>query len=323
MQSFGDIEKPLNSLAAQSTSEIGAANTEEADSEAAKNLALSSESGIMATEWSVIVLTLTAVIQFVVVALSGSMALLGDCIHNFSDALSALPLWLAFFLQKIQPDKRFSHGFGRFEDLAGVFIVLSIIASGLIVGFQSVMRFMHPEKVEYLSAVVIAALIGFIGNEAVALFRLKIGKEIGSAALVADGQHARLDGLTSLSVILGCIGIRCGIPQADALIGLLMSALTLWAGWQLAGTIFKRLVDEVDPAVLSAVSKNALKQPGIIAVDNVKARYAGHRMRVEIVITVDGGLSIDKAEQTCDQLKNGLKNAMPIIDHVSIELKAK
>src|SRR5262249_47496189 len=151
--------------------------------------------------------------------------------HNFSDALSALPLWLAFFLQKLQPDKRFSHGFGRFEDLAGIFIVASIIISGLIVGFESVMRLIHPEKVQHLYVVLAAAFIGFLGNEEVAMFRLKIGKDIGSAALVADGSHARLDGLTSLSVMVGCIGIWLGFPQADSLVGLFMSALTLWAGW--------------------------------------------------------------------------------------------
>ncbi|MBA3992451.1 MAG: cation transporter [Cyanobacteria bacterium DS2.3.42] len=318
MQSFSDIEEADNVELANSS--IAAKN---AGIEALNQYALTSESGIMATEWSVIILTLTAVIQFVVVSLSGSMALLGDSIHNFSDALSALPLWLAFFLQKLQPDKRFSHGFGRFEDLAGIFIVASIILSGLVVGFESIMRLLHPEKVHHLPAVMMAAFIGFLGNEAVALFRLKIGKEIGSAALVADGYHARLDGLTSLSVMVGCVGIWFGYPQTDPLVGLLMSALTLWAGWELAGTIVKRLVDEVDPQLLNAISQTALQQPGIRGVKSVKARFSGHRLRVEIVVSVDGGLSVDTAQKTSDSLRAGLTSSMPVIEHVAIELAAK
>lgn len=317
MQSFSDIEK------ADGSDVQGSHVDAPPLSDPLTDHALSSESGIMATEWSVIILTLTAVIQFVVVSLTGSMALLGDSIHNFSDALSALPLWLAFFLQKLQPDKRFSHGFGRFEDLAGVFIVLSIFASGLVVGFESVLRFIHPEKVQHLGAVLVAALIGFLGNEAVAMFRLKIGREIGSAALVADGYHARLDGLTSLSVIIGCIGIWGGYPQADALVGMFMAGLTLWAGWELAGTTLKRLLDEVDPRLLAAITQNALKQPGVKDVESVKARYSGHRLRVEIVVSVDGALSVEAAQKTTDNLRQLLTGAMPVIEHVSIETVAK
>jgi cation diffusion facilitator family transporter len=317
MQSFGEIE---------STDSVEPRNSPEEKNpqqDALSQYLLTSESGIMATEWSVIVLTLTAVIQFVVVSLSGSMALLGDSIHNFSDALSALPLWLAFFLQKLQPDKRFSHGFGRFEDLAGIFIVASIIVSGLVVGFESILRLFHPEKVQHLHAVLGAAFIGFLGNEAVAMFRLKIGKEIGSAALIADGYHARLDGLTSLSVMVGCAGIWLGYPQTDSIVGLFMSALTLWAGWELAGTIVKRLVDEVDPQLLAAIGENALKQPGVRGVESVKARFSGHRLRVELVVNVDGGLSVESAQKTCDTLRAGLTKAMPVIEHVSIELAAE
>lgn len=316
MQSFGEIDGTDSVEIRNGPDEKNTAQ------DALSQYLLTSESGSMATEWSVIVLTLTAVIQFVVVSLSGSMALLGDSIHNFSDALSALPLWLAFFLQKLQPDKRYSHGFGRFEDLAGIFIVASIIISGLIVGFESVLRLIHPEKVQHLPAVLGAAFVGFLGNEAVALFRLKIGKEIGSAALIADGYHARLDGLTSLSVIVGCAGIWMGFPQTDSIVGLFMAVLTLWAGWELAGTIVKRLVDEVDPQLLAAIGETALKQAGVKGVESVKARFSGHRLRVEMVVSVDGERSVESAQKTCDNLRAGLTKAMPVIEHIAIELAA-
>lgn len=317
MQSFGEVKN--NDLAEARNAKP---ETDTRGEHSLNVYALTSESGIMATEWSVIILTLTAVIQFVIVSLSGSMALMGDTIHNFSDALSALPLWLAFFLQKLQPDKRYTHGFGRFEDLAGIFIVASIILSGVVVGFESIMRLIHPEKIQYIPAVIVAAFIGFLGNEAVAMFRLKVGREISSAALVADGYHARLDGLLSLSVVLGCAGIGLGFPQADAFIGVFMSVLTLWAGWELAGTIMKRLVDEVDPQLLCAISEEALKQPGIKGIDSVKARFSGHRLRVELVVNVDGGLSVENAQRTAEALRRGLMDAMPVIEHVSIEISA-
>jgi cation diffusion facilitator family transporter len=184
------------------------------------------------------------------------------------------------------------------------------------------MRLIHPEKVQHLPAVLGAAFVGFLGNEAVALFRLKIGKEIGSAALIADGYHARLDGLTSLSVIVGCAGIWMGFPQTDSIVGLLMALLTLWAGWELAGTIVKRLVDEVDPQLLAAIGETALKQTGVKGVESVKARYSGHRLRVEMVVSVDGERSVESAQKTCDNLRAGLTKAMPVIEHIAIELAA-
>lgn len=195
---------------------------------------LASEYGAMASEWSVIILTLTAVIQLGVASMSGSVALLGDTIHNFSDALSTLPLWLAFYLGRMQPGKRFSVGSVRLEDAAGAVIVLSILISGIMVGYQSIDHLFHPKAVHHLTAVAIAAFVGFIGNETVAIFRMKIGKEIGSLALIADACHARLDGFTSLAVAVGCAGIALGFPQADSIVGLLMSALTIFAALELA-----------------------------------------------------------------------------------------
>ncbi len=173
---------------------------------------LSSQRGIWAVKWSFLWLMVTAVLQVVVVVLTGSVALLADTVHNFGDALTAVPLWVAFRLGSRKPTRRFTYGLGRVEDLAGVAIVLTILGSAVFAAYESIDRIFNPRDISNLWIVAVAAVVGFIGNEAVALFRIRVGKEIGSAALVADGYHARVDGLTSLAVLAGAIGVWLGFP---------------------------------------------------------------------------------------------------------------
>jgi cation diffusion facilitator family transporter len=208
---------------------------------------LTTERGIWAVKWSLVGLMLTAVLQVVIVYISGSVALLADTIHNFGDAATAIPLWIAFLLARRKPSKRFTYGYGRVEDLAGVAIVFMILFSAVVAGYESIQRIFQPQEVKYLWAVVAASLIGFIGNEAVALFRIKVGKEIGSAALVADGYHARVDGLTSLAVLFGAVGVWLGYPLADPIVGLLITIAILKIVWDSGKSVFTRLLDGVGP----------------------------------------------------------------------------
>ncbi|MDO8673125.1 MAG: cation diffusion facilitator family transporter, partial [Dehalococcoidia bacterium] len=175
---------------------------------------LTNRRGMWAVKWSLLGLLVTAVIQIFVVYFSGSIALLADTVHNFGDAATALPLAIAFTLARRKPTNRFTYGFGRVEDLAGVAVVLTILFSAIFAGYSSIDRLLHPQTVGYLWAVFAASLVGFIGNEVVAVFRIRVGKEIGSAALVADGYHARVDGLASLAVLVGVVGIWLGYPLA-------------------------------------------------------------------------------------------------------------
>ena len=152
--------------------------------------------GLWAIKWSFIGLAVTAAIQLVVVIMSNSVALLADTIHNLGDAATAIPLGIAFLFAKRPPTRRFTYGFGRVEDLAGLAIVLTIFASAVVAAYQAVNRLVHPQPVTHLGAIIVASIIGFAGNELVALFRIRVGREIGSAALIADGYHARTDGST-------------------------------------------------------------------------------------------------------------------------------
>src|SRR6185369_8749248 len=182
----------------------------------------STDRGLWALKWSFVALMVTAAIQTGVVVLSASVALLTDTIHNFADAATAIPLGVAFWLARRGATPRFTYGLGRVEDLAGLAIIVTILASAVAATYAALHRLLHPEPVALLWAVMLASVVGFVGNEAVAIFRIKVGRQIGSAALVADGYHARVDGWTSLAVLLGALGVWAGYPLADPVVGLLI-----------------------------------------------------------------------------------------------------
>jgi cation diffusion facilitator family transporter len=247
---------------------------------AALDAALATDRGIWAVKVSLVILLVTAVFQVVVVLASGSVALLADTIHNFSDALTAVPLGLAFTLSRRARNARFTYGYGRAEDIAGVIIVLMILLSAAEAIYQSVMRLIHPQPVSNLIWVGVAALIGFLGNEFVAMFRTRIGKEIGSAALVADGTHARIDGFTSLAVLVGAAGVWLGYPMLDPLIGLAIGVAILFIVWDTARDIAYRVMDAVDPAIPALITQTAQQTPSVMDVHDVAVRWVGHRQRI-------------------------------------------
>ncbi len=286
---------------------------------------LASSRGIWATKISLAVLLATAVVQLVIVGFTGSVALLADTIHNFGDAATAIPLWAAFTLSRRLPTKRFNYGYGRAEDLAGLLIVVSILATGIFAAYESIRRLGDPPEIEYIWVVAVAAIVGFLGNEAVALFRMKIGREIGSAALVADGHHARVDGLTSLAVLFGAIGVWLGYPLADPIVGLVISAAILRIVVETSKSVFSRLLDGVEPEVPDEVRNVAAVTDGVREVAEVRVRWLGHKMLAEVNIAVDPGLSVeaghDIAEDVHHQLLHNLKylsNATVHVDPVGL-----
>jgi cation diffusion facilitator family transporter len=233
--------------------------------------------GIWAIKWSFVVLAVTAILQLAVVFASGSIALLADTIHNFGDATTAVPLWVAFSLGRRKPPPRFSYGYGRVEDIAGMLIVLIILISALVAGYEAISRLLHPQPVAQLLWVAIAGIVGFAGNEVVAVVRIGVGREINSAALIADGYHARTDGLTSLAVVLGAVGVWLGFPLADPIVGLLITVAIFGIVWQSARAVLTRMLDGVDPRVLSEIRHAAEHVHGIDGVVDAKARWLGHK----------------------------------------------
>lgn len=238
----------------------------------------STAAGIRTVKISLLVLGLTALIQIVIVVMSGSVALAADTIHNFADALTAVPLWIAFALGAKPATRRYTYGFGRVEDLAGSFVVAMITMSAIIAGYEAIARLIHPQQIEHVGWVALAGLVGFIGNEWVALYRIRVGHRIGSAALIADGLHARTDGFTSLAVLCSAGGVALGFPLADPIVGLLITAAILAVLRTAARDVFRRLLDGVDPAMVDAAEQALAARPGVQAVRSVRMRWIGHRL---------------------------------------------
>ena len=254
---------------------------------------------------------MTALLQGLVVLLTGSVALLGDTLHNVSDALTAVPLAIAFTLGRRPATRRYTYGYGRAEDLAGVVIVVFILASSVFAAYEAVQRLVEPTEVRYLGAVAAAGLIGFVGNEAVARYRIRVGKEIGSAALVADGLHARTDGYTSLAVVVGAIGVALGIERADPIVGLLISVAILFVLKDAARTVYRRLMDAVDEELLEHVEQVLRDTPGVIGLGEVRVRWIGHDLRAECEVVVAGDLTLVEGHRLCEDAMHRLVHQVP------------
>lgn len=274
-----------------------------------------SSEGIRALKISMFVLLATTVLQFLVVLFSSSVALLADTIHNFSDALTAVPLWVAFILGRRAANRRYTYGYGRAEDLAGLFIVAVVALSAVVAGWQSVDRLIHPQPLQNLGWVMAAGLIGFAGNEAVAIYRIRVGRRIGSAALVADGVHARTDGFTSLAVVIGAVGVMLGFPLADPIVGLVISAAIMVLLWGTVRSIGRRLMDGIEPDLVSRAQVALEETPGVLAVRNLQLRWSGHRLQGSARIEVaDTGLA--EAEEILDRAGHRVRHALPKLDHM-------
>jgi cation diffusion facilitator family transporter len=279
----------------------------------------SSERGIWAIKWSFVILAITAVLQLVVVFYSGSVALLADTIHNVGDAATAIPLWIAFSLVRRAATKTFNYGLGRVEDYAGLIIVLIILFSALVAGYEAIDRLINPQPITQLAAVAAAGVVGFIGNEAVAVFRIRVGREMNSAALIADGYHARTDGLTSLAVVLGALGVWLGFPLADPIVGLLITITIFGIVWQSARAVITRSLDGVEPGVADEIRHAAEHVPGIDTVVDVKARWLGHKLYADIVIAVDQTKTLSEANVVAATLRRELGAHLPSLGNATIQ----
>jgi cation diffusion facilitator family transporter len=266
----------------------------------------------MRTLWlSLAILGATAAFQMAVVVVSGSVALLGDTIHNFADALTAVPLGIAFVLGRRAPSRRFTYGYGRAEDLAGIVIVCTVAASAALVAWTSVDRLLHPQEIDNVAAVAVAAVAGFIGNEWVARYRIRTGRRIGSAALVADGLHARTDGFTSLAVLLGAGGAAAGWRLADPIVGLAITGAILMLLRDAAREVFRRVMDAVDPELVDAAEQALRQVPNVRDVGELRMRWIGHRLRAEVAVVVDAELSVREAHQVAVESEHALLHAVP------------
>lgn len=274
--------------------------------------------GLRALGVSLGVLAATAAVQAAIAAVSGSVALLGDTLHNLADALTAVPLGVAFLLGRRPPDRRHTYGYGRAEDLAGVLVVLAVAASAAGAGYEAVTRLAHPRPVTHLWAVVAAGLAGFVGNEAVATYRIRVGRRIGSAALVADGRHARADGLTSLAVVAGALATAAGVNRADPAAGLVVTAAIVVVLWEAVRDVAPRLMDAVDPRLVDDVEAALARVDGVEGVGQVRLRWVGHRLHAEADIRVDEDVPLRVAHGIAEAARHELLHAIPWLASATI-----
>lgn len=274
---------------------------------------LTTQRGMWAVKWSFLGLAATALLQVLIVGLTGSVALLADTIHNLGDALTAIPLWAAFRLSQWKPNRRFTYGYGRVEDVVGVVIVGIILISALITGYLSVERLFYPQPISYVGAVIAASLIGFVGNEAVAIFRIRVGKEIGSTALLADG-------LTSLSVLLGAVGVWLGYALADPIVGLVITVVIVRIIWQSGKAVFTRLLDGIDPEVIDEIRHAVHHTHGICDVSEVRVRWLGHQLHAEVNVAMMADLSVVQGHDIAKEVRHNLLHELRYPSNATIHI---
>lgn len=275
----------------------------------------SSGQGIRAVKVSLAGLGATSLFQLVIVLASGSVALLADTVHNFSDALTAVPLWIAFLLGRRKPTRTYTYGFGRAEDLAGLFIVAMIALSAVVAAVESIRRLFEPQPVHNLGWVLAAGLVGFAGNELVAIYRIRVGRRIGSAALIADGIHARTDGFTSLAVVAGVVGVWLGFPLADPLVGLLISAAIIVLLWGTVRDVGRRLMDGVDPVLTDKLAAAVAEHSDG---GTVRLRWSGHRLQAEITVPVAAGTGVAELAELTEGLERASRRVLPHAGTVTV-----
>lgn len=283
--------------------------------------ATATAAGIRAVWIALAALLVTAIVQAAIFVASGSVALLADTVHNVGDMLNSIPLLLAFFLARRPPTRRYTYGFGRAEDVAGVIIVLSILFSAAFILWESIVKLFDPQPLTHLPWVAAAAVIGFIGNEAVAVFQITTGKRIGSASLVADGQHARIDGLTSLVVLVAVAGSALGFPIVDPIVGIIIGMAILLIAREATVAVWRRLMDAIDPAITDQIGQYAGEAVGVDAVTRVQARYVGHELHVEIGIRLEDGLTLDDALVAVATIRSLVNRYIRHVTQVSVDVE--
>jgi len=275
------------------------------------------------TVWiALIALGLTTVLQVVIYAASGSVALLADTVHNLGDALNSAPLLFAFYIARRAANKRYTYGYGRLEDIAGVFIVISIGFSAAYILYESAQRLFNPRELENLEWIALASLAGFAGNELVALMQIRVGRRIGSDAMVADGQHARIDGLTSLAVLIAVFGTLIGLPILDPIVGIVIAFAIVGITWNAIKAIWYRMMDAVDPHIVEHVEAHVLDLEGVVAIETLRLRWVGHRMYGVMKVAVPADTTLEASAEIVRAVQHEARRVIPQLEELTVQVNA-
>lgn len=276
------------------------------------------QAGLRAVQISTAGMLLVSLIQLAIAIIGGSAGLFADALHNLGDVLTTVALWIAFIISRRAANRRYTYGYYRAEDLAGIFIVLVIIASAVAGAVESIQKLSSGNVPTQLYLSMAAAIVGCVGNEIMAQYKIAVGRRIHSVPLVADGQHSRIDGLTSLAALVGLIGVRLGWPLADPIAGLLITLVIISVVYSTSRSVIQRLLDAVDPHVVPGIIDTASRVDGVAAVSEVRARWVGHTLHIAMNIEVDPQLTLLKAHEIAEQVRHRLFHDIQGVSEVII-----
>ena len=274
--------------------------------------------GLRAVQISTAGMLLVSVIQFVIAWIGGSAGLFADALHNFGDVFTTVALWIAFVISNRAANQRYTYGYYRAEDLAGIFIVLVIIASATASAIESVQKLISGNIPTQIYLSMAAALVGVAGNEILAQYKISVGKRINSVPLIADGHHSRIDGLTSLAAFIGLVGVKLGFPKADPIAGIVITIVIATIVFSTSRSVLQRLLDGVDPHIVPTIITIALAVPGVETVTDVRARWVGHTLHVVMNTEMDAELTLSKAHAIAEEVRHRLFHDVKGISEVVI-----
>jgi len=276
------------------------------------------ELGIRTIYIVIALLGLTTVFQIGIYLMSGSVALLGDTVHNFGDAIISIPLLFAFWLANKRANKRYTYGYGRAEDLAGLFIVLAISISAFYILWESLHRLFNPVPLDNLELVAAAAIVGFAGNVLAAMIQIRTGKKMKSDALIANGTHSQTDGLTSLAILVAVMGAWFGYPIIDAIIGIVMGIIILFIAKDSAKSMWYKLMDAVDPTIVKKAERIVNEHPDVKDVQRLQMRWIGHHLQVEAVLSLNADLNTAQCNSVSEHISHHLYHDIPNLSETTI-----
>ena len=274
------------------------------------------------TVWlALLALGATTALQIVIYVASGSVALLADTVHNLGDALNSVPLLFAFYLARRAANRRYTYGYGRLEDIAGVFIVVSIGFSAAYILYESAQRLLNPLPLDNLEWIALASLVGFVGNELVAEMQIRVGRRIGSDAMIADGQHARVDGLTSLAVLIAVLGTLIGLPILDPIVGVVIAVAIVGITLNAVRAIWYRMMDAVDPHLVEHVEAHAREVAGVESIESLRLRWVGHRMYGAMIVRVSAATTMPESQAIAREIQQQARHIIPQLEELAVQVE--
>ena len=258
----------------------------------------------------------TSAFELLITVLSGSVALLSDALHNLGDVFTTIGVYFGFRASRKPPTGRYTYGYGRAEDLAGIVILLAIWTSAGLAGWQSYDKLVSGRGTTHLTLGMLAAAIGIVGNQLVARYKLRVGREIKSAPLIVDARHSWLDAIASAGALVGLIGVAAGFRIADPIAGFAITLLIIHIGIDATKDVWSRLMDENDEEVAEAVRTVAQEVPGVVEVRNVRARWLGREVEARVLVRLPAAMTFGQAHDVAHRVQEAVRARVPDVREV-------